>query len=251
MVGAFFTTEHTSLYFTSRGVDVATGVPDDNPLQFLITEDEKYRGEAIFANATYRFSTRVDVDFGGRYSHESQTFNEFVGGAFVDPPEITQGTENDHAFTYLLSPKFHLNGNSMVYLRFASGFHPGGPNPYAGTDVLPSYKPDKVATTELGYKADLLDRRVSVDASVYYINWTDQQIPGVGVNELSYIQNAGGSRSRGAEVAASWRPFRSPIQRQCEFHRRSADARPAARQRQERRYASRDAEMDRAGGCQL
>jgi iron complex outermembrane receptor protein len=208
MVGVFFTTEHTSLYFTSQGVDVATGVPDDNPLQFLITEDDKYRGEAFYAHATYRFSSQFDVDFGGRYSQESQTFNEFVGGSFVDPPEISRGTENDHAFTYLVSPKFHLNDNSMVYLRFASGFHPGGPNPYAGTDVLPSYKPDKVATTELGYKADLLDRRVSVDASVYYINWTDQQIPAVGVNDLSYIQNAGGSRSRGAEVAASWRPFR-------------------------------------------
>jgi iron complex outermembrane receptor protein len=207
MVGAFFTTEHTSLYYTSLGVNVDTGERDDGPLQFLITEDTKYRGEAVFANATYRFTPKFDLDFGGRYSLESQTFNEFVGGSFVDPPEITEGTENDHAFTYLISPKFHPTSNSMVYLRFASGFHPGGPNPYAGNDALPSYKPDKVATTELGYKADLLDREVTLDASIYYINWTDQQIPGIGVNDLAYIQNAGGSRSKGAEIAASWRPF--------------------------------------------
>jgi iron complex outermembrane receptor protein len=208
MVGAFFTTEHTALYFTSWGVNVDTGERDNGPLQFLITEDEQYHGQAVFANATYRFTSKFDLDFGGRYSHESQTFNEFVGGSFVDPPEITRGTENDHAFTYLVSPKFHLTRNSMVYLRFASGFHPGGPNPYAGNDVLPGYKPDKVTTSELGYKADLFDRRVSLDASIYYIDWTDQQIPGIGVNGLTYIQNAGGSRSRGAELAASWRPVR-------------------------------------------
>ncbi len=208
MVGAFFTIEHTPLYYSQWALNPDTGVRTNDPLQFLITEDAEYHGQALFANATYHIASGFDLDFGGRYSHESQTFNEFVGGSFVDPPQITQGTENDHAFTYLVSPKYHLNDNSMIYLRFASGFHPGGPNPYAGDGVLPSYKPDKVATSEFGYKADLLGRRLSLDASVYYISWTDQQIPAIGVRDLTYTQNAGGSKSRGAEVALSWRPFR-------------------------------------------
>jgi outer membrane receptor protein involved in Fe transport len=119
----------------------------------------------------------------------------------------------DQAFTYLVTPRFKVSTDTMVYARFASGYRPGGPNPQClalssvGLNVC-EFGADKTENYEVGVKGDLLDKLVSFDASVYYIDWRDIQL---GLRDtqtgLGYNANAGRAKSQGIELSVESRPL--------------------------------------------
>src|SRR3546814_4696221 len=63
-----------------------------------------------------------------------------------------------------------------LYGRVASGYRPGGPNPGAGFGFPATYSSDTTINYEIGYKASLLDRMLSLEASIYQIDWKDIQL---------------------------------------------------------------------------
>ena len=107
--------------------------------------------------------------------------------------------------------RYSIDKTSSVYFRAASGYRPGGPNPPAiGQDgqVVPgaplSFQPDKLWSYELGYKADLLQRRLFLEAALFTIRWEDLQLPmAVGVTSLT--GNAGKAESNGLELALRYK----------------------------------------------
>jgi outer membrane receptor protein involved in Fe transport len=95
----------------------------------------------------------------------------------------------------------------MVYARLASGYRPGGSN--AGTPQVPQeYSSDKTEDYEIGSKVDFLDHTLSLDASLYYINWKNIQLPLIyPVNGSTYVGNAAGAKSEGIELTTEARPL--------------------------------------------
>jgi len=93
----------------------------------------------------------------------------------------------------------------MLYARFASGYRPGNTN----GPVSPVYQssPDKTQTYELGTKGSFFEHTISVDASVYYIDWKNIQLQSYLPDFTGYISNSGGAKSEGAEVSIEWRPL--------------------------------------------
>src|SRR5262249_15523286 len=138
---------------------------------------------AVFADLTFHVTHRLDIQMGARESHVNATYleslqegpwNVVVLGApnpLVTPTRAVEASP----FTYLLTPRFKLSGDLMVYGRLASGFRPGVPVVAVGVNSVGS-EPDKTYTYEVGLKGDLLHRRLAVDTSVYYIDWTDMQL---------------------------------------------------------------------------
>jgi len=126
-------------------------------------------------------------------------------GQVVTSPQVTSSA---NAFTYLVTPRFKLSNDMMVYARFASGYRAGGPNPTPGGVVPKQYDPDKTLNYELGAKGDFLDHAVSFDASLYYIKWDDIQITLVNQQDgvSSYQVNGGHAKSEGVELSAEVRP---------------------------------------------
>jgi outer membrane receptor protein involved in Fe transport len=97
----------------------------------------------------------------------------------------------------------------MLYARFASGFGPGGITLIPTLSGLPKFGPDRTQNYELGIKADLLDRRLSIDVSAYYIDWRDIQLQVQDpVSRLIFSTNGGKAKSQGLEVSAEVRPSR-------------------------------------------
>src|SRR3546814_12827968 len=95
-----------------------------------------------------------------------------------------------------------------LYGRVASGYRPGGPNPGAGFGFPATYSSDTTINYEIGYKASLLDRMLSLEASIYQIDWKDIQLQQVDpVTSLAYYVNASQARSRGFELLAKLRPL--------------------------------------------
>jgi iron complex outermembrane recepter protein len=208
LLGAFYTQEDVSRPTSYYAVDAATGSPRGTLLTLSTPSDfEEYAG---FTHLTIDLTERVDVQFGGRISRNEQSFTTirsgilapiFFGTALIVP--AVNG--KDTAFTYLVTPRFRVSEDLMMYARLASGYRPGGPNTTCTANIACEYSADRSQNYELGVKGNLLEGALSFDASLYYIDWDDIQI--FVVNQLGYIANAARAQSQGAELSVEWRPL--------------------------------------------
>jgi outer membrane receptor protein involved in Fe transport len=66
--------------------------------------------------------------------------------------------------------------------------------------------PDTTRSYEIGTKGEFLDKRLSIDASVYYIDWKDIQLQETAPNGFKYTGNAGGAKSQGVELTVDAHP---------------------------------------------
>jgi iron complex outermembrane recepter protein len=87
----------------------------------------------------------------------------------------------------------------MLYARIAEGFVPGGPNnTFPGSTLPSSYNSSTTVNYEAGIKSILLDNHLSVELSVFYIDWRDIALT-VSIDGLGAYANAGTARSQGSE----------------------------------------------------
>jgi iron complex outermembrane receptor protein len=174
-----------------------------------------YTEYSVFGDLTYHVTDQFDIQVGGREAQFRIVGNSFIVtgltanvlDGFPTSPYVQPGyTIKENAFTYLLTPRFKIATDFMVYARLASGYRPGGSN--AGTPQVPqTYSSDKTEDYEIGSKVDFLDHTLSLDASVYYINWKNIQLPLIyPVNGSTYVGNAAGAKSEGVELSAEARP---------------------------------------------
>ncbi len=115
-----------------------------------------------------------------------------------------------NAFTYLLTPRFKVSENLMVYARAASGYRPGHPNSGAANlDLPPGVGADRTENYEIGAKGELLNRALGFDASLYRINWKDIQYlsfdPTTGAG---YLANGNRAKSQGLELSLDAKPVK-------------------------------------------
>ena len=189
---------------------------------------------AVFGELAYEFTPALKGTVGLRWSQIQTTGGGYIEGSvtqsnadyykgigqIVDAPVTT--TESS------LTPKgqldYHLNPDAMVYTMVAKGFRPGGLVPSvpaalcqselpAGVTVNETrqYQSDSLWSYELGTKTAWLDRRVTVDAAAFYIDWKNIQqniLLGCG---FQYRANAGAATSKGGEVEVNARPI-EPLQ---------------------------------------
>ncbi len=211
LVGAFYTHETTPNDNAADAVDPVTGAPVG--LLIDLNDPSTFSEYALFGDVTYHLTDRFDIQLGGRDSENRQIYNETDSGPliplyfgeaspFVNPTERTSG----NAFTYLVTPRFRISPDLMVYARFTSGYRPGGNNYNAFLDgVPPNYAPDKTTNYELGVKGELFEHALTFDAAAYYIAWKRVQIALISQSGV-YDANAGDAKSQGLELSVKARP---------------------------------------------
>ena len=124
---------------------------------------EEYAG---FADLTYHFTERFDIQVGGRQS--------WIEQRYLQGTDVGKGDASP--FTYMFTPRLRLSPELMIYARVAAGYRAGGPNSnIALSGAASQYDPDETVNYEIGIKGSLLDRAVTFDASIYRIDWTDIQ----------------------------------------------------------------------------
>ncbi|MDR3512793.1 MAG: TonB-dependent receptor [Caulobacteraceae bacterium] len=82
---------------------------------------------------------------------------------------------------------WHVNDDTLTYFTYSQGFRPGGFNRSNSKKVLDdangnpqyhypgSYAPDSLTNYEIGLKTSLLDRRLQLNLSAYYMQWDNVQ----------------------------------------------------------------------------
>ncbi|WP_226633908.1 TonB-dependent receptor [Novosphingobium profundi] len=169
----------------------------------------KYEEYAGFGNMTLHFGEHLDLDLGGRYSHNNQTSLN-TGFGLLGATTPYAGTSSDNVFTYSVAPKYRFSEHASLYARVAKGYRPGGPNvvpPGAGEGFPATFDPDTVTSYEIGVKAETLDRSFGIEAAIYHIDWSDIQLLAV-VNNFGVNINGTSADIDGAELTVTLRPVR-------------------------------------------
>jgi iron complex outermembrane recepter protein len=176
----------------------------------LLTLASTYKEWAGFGNLTYHFNSQFDIQAGGRWSTNEQTGTQTVSGPLAGPTPIEFSTPSKgHVFTYSLAPRWHMDADTMMYARLATGFRPGGPNvlpPGLPAGVPLEYGSDKTTNIELGIRSTQLDGLLSIDVAAFHIDWTDIQLLQL-VNGVTVNANGGKARSQGLEWTFGYMPL--------------------------------------------
>jgi iron complex outermembrane receptor protein len=196
---------------------------------------------AAFADFTYNFSPQWALSLGGRFTNDKrqatilrQTYilggQPLLGGSDgfgVGIPIATTsnftGSRVDTAFTPRVSLNFKPTPDHNIYLSYSQGFKGGGFDPRGQSSQAPSqsyqdiynfmtFKPEKVDSYELGWKASVLDRRLQFATAIFDAEYKDVQVPGSAGCTVGGVQtfcgittNAGGARFRGLEFEGNMR----------------------------------------------
>ncbi len=164
---------------------------------------------AVFGDFTYDFTEQFALSLGGRYTvdHRNSTVIRFnvlngpvpeLGGNGTQLGALTsnfQGKKTFKEFTPRVSVSFKPNADHMLYATWSKGFKGGGFDPRGLSTAAPDlngdgtrsaaeifdyflFEPEKVTSYELGYKADLFDRRLRFALAGFYADYRDVQVPG-------------------------------------------------------------------------
>jgi len=206
LLGGFYTHENSSNYQSPSALTIdGVPIPGVDPL-FEGNLPSIYKEWAIFGNVNYRITDQFELFGGVRYSKNHQIFSEYGGGSILPPISLLNQKSSEGVTTYSAGARFKPTNNTMIYVRVASGYRPGGPN-LALPGVDPTFKSDTLTNYEIGVKTELADNAVLIDAAAFRIDWDDIQLLTSAGAGFSYIVNGGKARSQGIEANLTIRPF--------------------------------------------
>lgn len=197
---------------------------------YIYEEERELDQRAVFGEVSYEITPKLTATAGARlfeYRKDERLLAEggVYGVAFGAGTASTLASEQSDS-SYRLSVKYAATEHSQLYASWSDGFRLGRPTaglPPVLCDVNPAdgivdgmritiestrmIDSDFVDNYEIGGKFELLDRRVSLDAALYYIDWTGLPMrvraPGCA---RSFTTNIGEAVSKGAEVQVGWLP---------------------------------------------
>lgn len=208
LVGLFFDHEsgHNNQLASSTLADGSVG-----PDLAVANLPSSYTEKALYGDATWNLSKDFSVTGGLRIARNNQNFRQISSGLLLGGSTNLSGTSHDTSKTFLLTAKYALDRTSNVYARAASGYRPGGPNAVIRNEQTglpeapPTFQHDTLWSYEAGYKADLLDKTLSIESSLYHIRWEQiQQL--YSVNGEQVIVNGGRAAIDGLELTARYHP---------------------------------------------
>ncbi len=191
-----------------RPVTLSTDFPVQGQLNDIVqTDTTSFAG---FGNADYHFTDRLTLDVGLRYTWEHKKLS------FVQDQLLVLGypafdfddkfTETDFAPTASLSYQFSpaITG----YGKISRGFKSGGWNPDITTTSNIAFGPENVTNYEAGVRTRLLDDRLGINATVFYMDYKDLQVSEfLGTLAGYVIRNAAAAKARGTELELNAKPL--------------------------------------------
>jgi len=217
--------ESLEQYFGDYFGGTAPGGSDPIPLyngkdSYINQSISHERQLAVFADVTWHITPKLSITGGGRWQSVKYRFTNFADGPQNGGRTDASGGTSSKPFTPKANISWQATPDNLVYGTYARGFRPGGANapvPFdacsADFDTLgitgaPSaYKSDTVDSFEVGTKDKLFDRKISIEASAFTIQWKGiQQFVTLPSCEIKYIDNLGRARARGFDFQMTASP---------------------------------------------
>lgn len=207
LIGGFYTheTSDRTAEFVLRD---SAGQPAPNDL-FTSLTPSRYTEYAAFGDLTWYLTSKFSMTGGIRYARNRQSVEQNGSGLFITPFPTRRSRED--VVTYLANARYAFSDNANAYLRYATGYRPGGPNfvtidPATGLpSAPPTFESDELQSYEIGFKGESKDRRAGLDVAAYYIDWKDMQVFDL-TSAFGGLTNAPAASVRGVELAVTVRP---------------------------------------------
>ena len=196
MVGAF---HQRARFFRSElvtlpGANDPDNLPDD--VFFETARQGTATENSVFADLDWKVTDRWSVGAGGRYFRTKVGFDvSNYGGAFRTFDSADNGTTPKFSTRYQFSPEV------SAYATASRGYRYGGIN----TIGSQPYKSDSLWNYETGLRLQP-SRQVSLDLSVFTLDWKNIQMSTTNADGFIIITNAAKARSSGLEATLGWRP---------------------------------------------
>ena len=141
---------------------------------------------AIFGQATYDVSDNVTITGGLRYTDDHREFDAPTPppGPTVNPTDIS-----DTNLSWDISALYRVTDTTNIYARAASGFR--GPTiqgrdvafsafQFGAVDPQTVAQSETIQSVELGFKSELMENRMRLNAATFYYQIDDQQFSIIG-----------------------------------------------------------------------
>jgi len=195
IAGAYFV--HTDRFIsTGNNVDTGNGVDPiyreprltgTNPSATFLADDQNNDAWAVFANATFELSDKVELDAAIRYDEDKRENTTVTPEAFlpVGTPPGSSGQVRSHTWSKA-QPKFTLRyeptDTTTFYGGLSRGFRSGGfnqtgvgavadANGIAGVNDL--FNAEVADTAEIGVKSAFADGRLNLGMAAFYTESTN------------------------------------------------------------------------------
>ena len=200
-VGAYFWDSEYEIRLRSYIGFAVPGLVLDLPQ----TTNQDSKSTAIFIEGDYDFNDSWTLTLGGRYTKDKKK----TAQAGV----VTASAKDDwNKFTPKVALKYNLNGDSMIYGLYSSGYRAGGFNGRVDgieTATTP-YDPETVDNFELGYRSEWAENTLIFNATGFYMDYKDKQeeiqqpSEGSGTGQVTRVVNAADATIKGLEFELMW-----------------------------------------------
>jgi iron complex outermembrane receptor protein len=175
---------------------------------------------AAFGEVAFKLTDTFKATVGLRVSKLDYTGSVAETGGFLGTTIITSSGATEKPVTPKAVLSWQPDRDDLVYVSASKGFRPGGPNVGVGgicgasldslglTQVPGQFSSDSLWSYEIGSKNTFLDHRLQVNASLFYIDWSNIQqnvyLPSCGEQ---FTANLGKAKSEGGDVEVLFKPI--------------------------------------------
>ena len=235
--GAYFENELDFRGISYLGFVELIGVPGRNNLPGAGFAKQDGEAIGVYGEVYYDLSDSLKLTAGVRYSKEEKEFSR-GNNAFLTPAEleiwknsggddtiIDLFSDDRYAFTYSGDEEWddttfrivldwEIDENNFAYFSFNQGFRSGSfvESCASLTTCASPFDQESADSFEVGYKADLLDNTLRVNAALFYTEYEDvvrsQVVPIIDAqgnpNQETQFRNIAGAENQGLELEMTW-----------------------------------------------
>ena len=217
------------LYYFQEDVDAGSNADllgelsfADGALPLITRASRKNKAYAIFGQATYSVLPTLRLTVGGRYTidkvrvtHQADLVPGFFDadipdGAPVALVPFARLGDTFKSFSWRVSADVDVTDDILAYASIDRGFKAGGFNIglITSVDERTQVDPEYLTSYEIGLKTTLLDRRLRLNLSAFYYDYTDLQVLSVNRQAGSAVptlglDNAADATIKGIELEAT------------------------------------------------
>lgn len=204
--------DFNSYFYDDTCVGHCSGLLNGN-LEYYGNEHSKDLQYAAFGNVDWSMTDRLILNVGLRVARTKMTFRADEDGPVNNGTTSSGGDQSSSPVTPKVGLSFQMDRNNLLYASIAKGYRIGGANSHiplgaCGDDLIAlgltgapiQYQPDSTLSYEIGSKNRLMEGRLSIDASVFLIDWKDIQNYFLLNCGYGFTQNQGKARSTGFDI---------------------------------------------------
>ncbi len=168
---------------------------------------------AAYFDGQYSLTDALTMRFGVRYTEDEGKLKNYTAdlygtngnvflGNIISQASLVKDRIVDREWSGKVGMDYLLKNGALLYANYSRGYRSGAFNGQAFFDPSETapVKPEILDAFELGFKSELMGKRIRLNGAVFYYDYSDQQFLQVGASGVQNLVNIDESSVLGAEL---------------------------------------------------